>query len=94
MRLVERGDPAFEDAAYGRIFNARKPLDSPAAVLLAESEADVVAGVRLARERGWGVTVRSGGHSWAGWAVPTTNAATPVRGRIQRDMIMTAARRE
>ena len=38
-------------------------------MLAAESEQDVVAGVRLARERGWQVSVRSGGHSWAGWSV-------------------------
>ena len=25
--------------------------------------------MRLARERGWGVSVRSGGHSWGGWSV-------------------------
>jgi FAD/FMN-containing dehydrogenase len=38
-------------------------------VLPAETEQDVVAGVRLARERGWPVSVRAGGHSWAGWSV-------------------------
>ncbi len=69
VRLVRPGDPGFEDAAYGRIFNARKPSASPAAVLLAASEADIVAGVHLAAERGWTVSVRSGGHSWAGWSV-------------------------
>lgn len=70
MRLVERTDPGFEEACHGRIFNARKPADrTPAAVLFAASEQDVVDGVRLARERGWKVAVRSGGHSWAGWSV-------------------------
>ena len=29
----------------------------------------MVDGVRLARERGWQVSVRAGGHSWAGWSV-------------------------
>ena len=38
-------------------------------MLQAANEADVVAGVRLARERGWTVTVRSGGHSWAAWSL-------------------------
>jgi FAD/FMN-containing dehydrogenase len=38
-------------------------------VLFAESVDDVVAGVRLARERGLKVTVRSGGHSWATWSL-------------------------
>ena len=33
------------------------------------TEAEVVAAVRLARERGWQVAVRSGGHSWAQWSV-------------------------
>ncbi|WP_309238458.1 FAD-binding protein [Actinoplanes aureus] len=38
-------------------------------MLRATSEDDVVAGVRLARERGWQVAVRSGGHSWAQWSI-------------------------
>ncbi|MET7569037.1 FAD-binding oxidoreductase [Streptomyces sp. NPDC005492] len=63
-------DEDFEEACFGRIFNARVPQDrSPAAVLMAESERDVVEGVRLALERGWQVSVRSGGHSWAAWSV-------------------------
>ena len=28
-----------------------------------------MAGVRLARERGWNVSVRSGGHRWAAWSL-------------------------
>ncbi len=51
------------------MLNARKPEREPAAVLLAASPQDVVDGVRLAGERGWQVSVRSGGHSWAGWSV-------------------------
>jgi FAD/FMN-containing dehydrogenase len=31
----------------------------------------VVAGVRLARERGWQIAPRSGGHSWAAWGLRT-----------------------
>jgi FAD/FMN-containing dehydrogenase len=38
-------------------------------VLLAESDQDVADGIGLARDRGWQVSVRSGGHSWAGWSV-------------------------
>jgi FAD/FMN-containing dehydrogenase len=68
-RLVERGRPGYEDARTGRVFNGRHPDRYPAAVLLAETEDDVVAGVRLARARGWPVSVRSGGHSWAAWSV-------------------------
>ena len=38
-------------------------------MLLAADENDVIAGVRLAAERGWTVSVRSGGHSWAAWSL-------------------------
>ncbi len=64
------GDPGFAEAVHGRIFNGRRPSDrSPAAVLYAATQDDVVAGVRLAAQRGWQVAVRSGGHSWAAWSV-------------------------
>lgn len=62
-------NPAFGTAVFGRVFNARRPDRQPAAVLLAADAEDVVDGVRLARERGWQVSVRSGGHSWAAWSV-------------------------
>jgi FAD/FMN-containing dehydrogenase len=68
-RLIVRGDPRYEQARTGRIFNARRPDRFPAAVLLAESDEDVIEGVRLAAERGWPVSVRSGGHSWAAWSL-------------------------
>jgi FAD/FMN-containing dehydrogenase len=67
--LVAAGEAGFREAAVGRIFNERKPGAEPAAVLFAGSAEDVAAGVRLAGERGWPVSVRSGGHSWAGWSV-------------------------
>ncbi|MGW1026365.1 FAD-binding oxidoreductase [Streptomyces sp. NPDC002577] len=64
------GDEDFDEACFGRVFNARRPTDrTPAAVLKAMTEQDVVDGVRLAIERGWQVAVRSGGHSWAAWSV-------------------------
>ena len=68
-RLLLRGDPGYEQARTGRIFNARRPDRFPAAVLLAEDDDDVMAGVQLAAERGWTVSVRSGGHSWAAWSL-------------------------
>ncbi|WP_082099377.1 FAD-binding oxidoreductase [Demequina maris] len=68
-RLTLRGEPGYEEARVGRVFNARKPDRYPAAVLEVADEDDVVAGVRLAIERGWSVSVRSGGHSWAAWSV-------------------------
>lgn len=68
-RFIERGDEDYERARVEAIFNARRPGRFPAAVLEAATEADVVAGVRLAAARGWGVTVRAGGHSWVAWSL-------------------------
>lgn len=67
--MIRRGEPGFDDARIGRVFNARRPDRQPDAVLCARSVEDVRAGVLLARERGWRVAVRSGGHSWAAWSV-------------------------
>ena len=64
-----RDDPGYEEARVGRVFNARRPDRYPAAVLLAECDDDVVAAVRLARDRGLQVSVRAGGHSWAAWSL-------------------------
>jgi FAD/FMN-containing dehydrogenase len=68
-RYVEYGTAAYEAARTDALFNARHPSRYPAAILEAAGEADVVAGVRLAKERGWKVAVRSGGHAWLGWSV-------------------------
>ena len=51
--FAERGQPGYEAARTGRVFNARHPDRYPAAVLLAADDAEV-AGVRWARERGRG----------------------------------------
>jgi FAD/FMN-containing dehydrogenase len=69
MRLFLNGEAGFEEAAVGRVFNGRRPDRRPDAVLVAGSVQDVVDGVLLARERGWSVAVRSGGHAWAAWSV-------------------------
>ena len=69
MNIIWRGEAGYEKARVGRIFNARRPDRFPAAVLLAESDDDVLAGVRLARERGLKVSIRAGGHSWAAWSL-------------------------
>lgn len=68
-RFLERGDTAYDQARVGRIFNERREDRYPAAVLEAASIDDVIAGIRLARQRGWRVSVRSGGHSWAAWSL-------------------------
>jgi FAD/FMN-containing dehydrogenase len=67
--LIGRGDSGFEEARVDRVFNRRLTDRQPAAVVRPSTEAEVVAAVRLARERGWQVAVRSGGHSWAQWSV-------------------------
>ncbi len=67
--FAERGQPGYETARTGRVFNARHPDRYPAAVLLAADDADLVAGMRWARERGLQVSVQAGGHSWAVWSV-------------------------
>jgi hypothetical protein len=67
--FIERGSVAYERARTESLFNARHPSRYPAAILEAANEADVVAGVRLAKQRGWKVAARSGGHAWVGWSV-------------------------
>ena len=67
--MLERGQAGFEEARVDRIFNRRLPDRQPAAIVRPETEAEVVAAVRLARERGWQVAVRAGGHSWAQWSI-------------------------
>jgi FAD/FMN-containing dehydrogenase len=69
MELYRPGEAGFEEACIEKIFNARRPQRRPAAVLLARDEDEVIAGVRLAREEGLQVSVRSGGHSWASWSL-------------------------
>jgi FAD/FMN-containing dehydrogenase len=65
-RLYRRDDPGYEQARLGAVWNERKPNRFPAAILVATSDADVVAGVRLARSENLAVSIRSGGHSWVG----------------------------
>jgi hypothetical protein len=64
-----QGDAGYEEARVGRVFNARKPKRFPEMVLFPEDEADVIAAVKLANERGWKIAIRAGGHSWAAWSV-------------------------
>ncbi len=64
-----RGDAGYEEARVGPVFNARRPERFPAAIAQPAAEREVVAAVRLARERGLAITVRGGGHSLAAWAL-------------------------
>jgi FAD/FMN-containing dehydrogenase len=62
----------FSSAVWGRVFNQRQDHSrEPLALCRARTVADVVAAVALARAQGpdCRVSVRSGGHSWAGWSV-------------------------
>lgn len=65
-RIYFKGEPRYEALREAATFNARKPDRYPNAIVLAQSEADVVAAVQLAGQRGWQVATRSGGHSWTG----------------------------
>lgn len=64
-------DAGFDEARVDRIFNRRLTDRRPAAVVKPRTEAEVVEAVRLAKQKGWHVAVRSGGHSWAQWSVRT-----------------------
>jgi FAD/FMN-containing dehydrogenase len=68
-RLILRGADGYDEARFARVFNARRPERYPAAVLVAESEDDVVEGVRLARDLGCKVAIRAGGHSFPAWSL-------------------------
>ncbi|MFJ3670583.1 FAD-binding oxidoreductase [Streptomyces sp. NPDC090106] len=65
-RLLRRGEPHYEQARLDAVWNARKPDRHPDVIVLAHDEQDVVAAVRLARDEGLAIGIRSGGHSWVG----------------------------
>src|SRR5271170_2708155 len=64
-RITFRGETRYEGLRQAASWNARKPNRFPNAIVLAESDGDVIAAVKLAAERGWQVSTRSGGHSWS-----------------------------
>lgn len=65
----EVDEATYEEARVGRVFNHRRPNRYPVAVVKASSIDHVVQAVGLAKEKGFRVSVRSGGHSWAAWSV-------------------------
>lgn len=67
--ILDRGEPGYEQARQGAIWNARKPARYPDTIVVAKDEDDVVAAVKLARQREQPLSVRSGGHSWIADAV-------------------------
>ena len=60
-----RGKAGYEEARRGHMWNHRVPERYPDVVVQAKNENDVVSAVRLARQHGLKVAIRSGGHSWA-----------------------------
>jgi len=65
-RVLRRGDYHYEDLRRAACWHAGVPERYPEVIVLANNEDDVVGAVRLAREEGLQLAVRSGGHSWAG----------------------------
>ncbi|HEY1687283.1 MAG TPA: FAD-binding oxidoreductase [Solirubrobacteraceae bacterium] len=65
-RTMQRGEEGYEQARRDAVWNARTPERFPQRIVLAESEQDVIAAVQAATEANLRITVRSGGHSWAG----------------------------
>ena len=61
-----RGSEDYEAARRDAIWNGKKPNRFPDAIALAETEDDVTEAIHLAREQGWRIGIRSGGHSWVG----------------------------
>ena len=66
MSRIRKGDKAYEAACRNIIWNERIPTRRPDMIVTPSSESDVVTAVRFAREAGFQIAVRSGGHSWTG----------------------------
>ena len=58
-------DQAGYDDVRRHMWNSCVPPRFPAVIARPRSDEDVIGAVRLARQRGMKITVRSGGHSWA-----------------------------
>jgi FAD/FMN-containing dehydrogenase len=64
--VLTPGDPGFEAAASGGLWNKLLPGRRPQIVAQVQDEEDVVAAVRFARANKLKVAVRGGGHNWCG----------------------------
>jgi FAD/FMN-containing dehydrogenase len=69
QNLLARDDDSYELARRDAVWNGLKPYRYPDAIVLAQSEQDVVDAVRYAAEHGLKVKARSGGHSWTASSV-------------------------
>lgn len=90
-KISYKGSEDYEGLRQQAIFNAKKPDRYPAAILMAESEADVIAGVKLAKSQGWQVGVRSGGHSWV--APHTRDNALLINMSRMQELVVDPAKR-
>jgi FAD/FMN-containing dehydrogenase len=64
--FYRRGAAGYEQSRVAAVWNERKPERYPEAIVVARDADDVVGAVRHAKERGWSIGIRSGGHSWVG----------------------------
>ncbi len=65
-KIFDKNSPSYEIQRRAAVWNARKPNRFPNAIVLAENVDDVIAAVKLAKQRGWQIGTRSGGHSFTG----------------------------
>ena len=64
--IIERDEPAYEQARRESVWNGRTPERYPGLFVQVETTDDVIAALRRAAEGKLRVGVKSGGHSWAG----------------------------
>lgn len=65
-KLLWRGESGYETARRRSMWNQRIPDRFPDAIYRVHDVYDVVSAVKLAKQRGLKVSVKSGGHSWSG----------------------------
>jgi FAD/FMN-containing dehydrogenase len=65
-RVAWRDDDSYESLRQGALWNRRTPDRYPDVIVTAASEQDVVSAVRLARDNGMRIAVKSGGHNLSG----------------------------
>jgi FAD/FMN-containing dehydrogenase len=65
-RVLRRGEEGYERLRRNAVWHAGTPERFPEVIVFASGEQDVISAVRLAKELGLTVAIRSGGHSWSG----------------------------
>lgn len=64
-QVIERGDPAFDEALFGTSFSAEDTGRRPDVIVQANDAAEVVAAIARANRENLRVSTCSGGHSWS-----------------------------